>query len=119
MTAPWESLLTRAMTLIDHVQRQSAADVFWTMGGGTALMFRHHHRSSKDIDIFFSDPQPLGFVNPRLGGAAEEMTSRYEESSGHVKLYFPEGELDFVASPLLTTPGYEWTRSSRGSALGA
>ena len=76
------------------------------MGGGTVLMFRHHHRSSKDIDIFFRDPQPLGHVNPRLGGLAEEMTSKYEESNGHVKLFFPEGEIDFVAAPLLTTPGF-------------
>ena len=75
------------------------------MGGGTVLMLRHNHRSSKDIDIFFSDPQPLGYVNPAFGGVAEQMTSEYEVSEGHVKLYFPEGEIDFVAAPLLTAPG--------------
>lgn len=107
MSQPWESLFRKAMTLIDHAGTQSGSDLFWTMGGGTVLMFRHRHRSSKDIDIFFSDPQPLGFVNPRLGGPAEEMTSKYDESNGHVKLIFPEGEIDFVASPLLTTPGFE------------
>jgi len=99
---PWETLLGRALRLLDQVQPEP----FWTMGGGTVLMLRHHHRRSKDIDIFFRDPQPLGYVNPRLGGPAEGMTSRFEESSGHVKLYFPEGEIDFVASPLLTTPGF-------------
>lgn len=34
------------------------------------------------------------------------MTSRYDESNGHVKLFFNEGEIDFVASPLLTSPGF-------------
>lgn len=99
---PWETLFKRALKLLDA----ASPEIFWTMGDGTVLMFRHHHRSSKDIDIFFRDPQPLGHVNPRLGGLAEDMTSKYEESSGHVKLFFPEGEIDFVAAPLLTTPGF-------------
>lgn len=107
MSQPWETLFLKAMKLIDNARRQAGTDPFWTMGGGTVLMFRHHHRISKDIDIFFGDPRPLGFVNPRLGGIAEEMTSKYDESSGHVKLFFPEGEIDFVASPLLTVPGFE------------
>lgn len=102
MKQAWEALFPRAFRLLERV----GPDVFWTMGGGTVLMLRHQHRMSKDIDIFFRDPQPLGHVNPRLGGLAEEMTSRYEESSGHVKLFFKEGEIDFVASPLLTTPGF-------------
>ena len=98
----WEVLLPRALEILEGV----GPDTFWTMGGGTVLMLRHNHRASKDVDIFFRDPQPLGYVNPRLGGAAERMTSQYEESSGHVKLYFKEGEIDFVASPLLTSPGF-------------
>ena len=98
----WEVLLPRALEILDAV----GPDTFWTMGGGTVLMFRHNHRASKDVDIFFRDPQPLGYVNPRLGGTAERMTSQYEESSGHVKLYFKEGEIDFVACPLLTSPGF-------------
>jgi hypothetical protein len=98
----WEALFKRAVKLLDA----TSPETFWTMGGGTVLMLRHRHRSSKDIDIFFLDPQPLGRVNPRLGGLAEDMTSKYEESNGHVKLFFPEGEIDFVAAPLLTTPGF-------------
>ena len=73
-------LLPRALEMLEGV----GPDTFWTMGGGTVLMFRHNHRASKDVDIFFRDPQPLGYVNPRLGGTAERMTSQYEESSGHV-----------------------------------
>jgi len=76
----WEVLLPRALEILEGV----GPDTFWTMGGGTVLMLRHNHRASKDVDIFFRDPQPLGYVNPRLGGAAERMTSQYEESSGHV-----------------------------------
>ena len=33
------------------------------------------------------------------------MTSEFEVSDGHVKLHFPEGEVDFIAAPLLTVPG--------------
>lgn len=107
VTQSWEALFRKAVKLLDFARDQAGSDLFWTMGGGTVLMLRHGHRISKDIDIFFADPQPLGFVNPRLGGMAEEMTSKYDESSGHVKLFFPEGEIDFVASPLLTAPGFE------------
>ena len=101
MIEPWQLLFERAVEIIDSAQEE----ISWTMGGGTVLMLRHNHRSSKDIDIFFSDPQPLGYVNPALGGVAERMTSEYEVSAGHIKLYFPEGEIDFVAAPLLTAPG--------------
>jgi hypothetical protein len=98
----WEALLPRALELLEGL----GPDTFWTMGGGTVLMFRHNHRASKDLAIFFRDAQLLRRVNPRLGGTARRMTSQYEESSGHLKLYFKEGEIDFVAAPLLTSPGF-------------
>ena len=101
MSESWQVLFERAAEIIDSAREELS----WTMGGGTVLMLRHNHRSSKDIDIFFSDPQPLGYVNPALGGVAERMTTEYEVSEGHIKLYFPEGEIDFIAAPLLTTPG--------------
>jgi hypothetical protein len=99
---PWKILLERAFAIL----AQADTELFWTMGGGTVLMLRHNHRASKDVDIFFRDPQALGHVNPRMGGIAEQMTAKYEEGAEHVKLYFPEGEVDFVASPLLTEPGF-------------
>ena len=37
---------------------------------------------------------------------AESLVEGYEESAGYVKLILAEGEIDFVASPNLTTPGY-------------
>jgi hypothetical protein len=54
---PWHVLLQRALLLVDDIQRHGGlADPFWTLGGGTVLMFRYGHRLSKDIDIFVPDP---------------------------------------------------------------
>ncbi len=65
-------------------------------------MRRHRHRFSKDIDIFVPDPQCLPYLSPRLNPAAEDLTSEYVEQTGFLKLVFPEGEIDFVASAPLT-----------------
>jgi predicted nucleotidyltransferase component of viral defense system len=54
------------------------------------------------------DPQYLGFVTPRLSDVAADVSSQYvEDQNSYVKLMRPEGEIDFVASPNLTKPGYE------------
>ncbi len=74
----------------------------WTFGGGTVLMRRHRHRFSKDIDIFINDPQFIGYLTPRLSPAAEQLTTDYVEAREYLKLVFPEGEIDFVASAPLT-----------------
>ena len=105
----WQALLPRALTLIDEIRRHGGiADPFWTLGGGTVLMFRHHHRLSKDIDVFVPDPQYLGFVTPRLNDVAAGMTADYtEQPSAWVKLQFEEGEVDFVASPNLLEDAWE------------
>lgn len=96
------------MTVIDEIAKYGRDDPFWTFGGGTVLMRRYGHRFRKDIDIFIPDPQSLGFVTPRLSDAAESITSDYVETANYVKLYLPEGEIDFVAAPNLTMPGFEW-----------
>jgi hypothetical protein len=83
---PWQSLLATAFRLIDDAQVRSGHPFDWTMGGGTALMLRHRHRVSKDIDIFVTDPQILGFLNPRLGGLAEDIAERHDEGALFVKL---------------------------------
>ena len=57
---------------------------------------------SKDIDIFVTDPQWLGHLTPRLNPAAEALTANYIEQAASLKLFFPEGEIDFVASAPLT-----------------
>src|SRR3990170_4071103 len=65
-------------------------------------MRRFQHRVSRDVDIFFPDPQYLGYVSPRLNDKAEELTPKYLETEMSVKLYFPEGEIDFIASAPVT-----------------
>jgi hypothetical protein len=70
-------------------------------------MLHYQYRVSKDIDIFFRDPQPLAYLTPRTGRLSELLTGEYEESANHLKLLFDEGEIHLVASPNLTDPGYE------------
>jgi hypothetical protein len=65
-------------------------------------MRRHHHRISRDVDIFINDPQFLGFLTPRLSHTAESLTTDYVEDHDFVKLAFAEGEIDFVAAAPLT-----------------
>lgn len=48
-------------------------------------MLRHRHRISKDVDIFVSDPQYLGFLTPRLNTKAESLTSSYIEQAGSLR----------------------------------
>lgn len=98
----WQTLFQRALLLIDSARDNGATLDYWSFGGGTVLMRRHHHRFSKDIDIFVSDPQCLPYLSPRLNDQAESLTSDYIEQAGFLKLNFPEGEIDFVASAPLT-----------------
>jgi predicted nucleotidyltransferase component of viral defense system len=98
----WEILFQRALVLIDSTQDLGPALTNWSFGGGTALMRRHGHRFSKDIDIFVPDAQWLGYLNPRLNETAEKLTTDYSETAESLKLRFAEGEIDFVASQPLT-----------------
>lgn len=101
----WESLLRQAESLIAHAELVTSAPIRWSFGGGTVLMLRLNHRHSKDVDIFLEDTQVLGFFNPRISEAATDVTASYEESAGHIKLYLPQGEIDFVvATPLIDNP---------------
>jgi len=98
----WETLFQRALTLIDSISAAGITLSDWSFGGGTVLMRRHRHRVSKDIDIFVPDPQYLGYLSPRLNTRAESLTQNYIEQAGSLKLFFPEGEIDFVVSGYLT-----------------
>lgn len=60
----WEALFQRALVIIDSISGAGVALDDWSFGGGTVLMRRHHHRLSKDIDIFVPDPQYLGYLRP-------------------------------------------------------
>jgi predicted nucleotidyltransferase component of viral defense system len=103
----WQGLLQQAYSLIDEIAVHGIQNPFWTFGGGTVLMLRYRHRVSKDIDIFVPDPQYLGYVSPRLSDVAEAVSDQYVEGPGFIKLLRPEGEIDFVASPNLTSDPFE------------
>lgn len=94
----WKVLFRRALEIIDAVAASRTRFDDWSFGGGTVLMRRFRHRVSKDVDIFVPDPQYLGYVSPRLNDRADELTQKYLETEISVKLYFPEGEVDFIAA---------------------
>jgi len=98
----WEILFRRALQIVDSVAASGTRFDDWSFGGGTVLMRRYRHRASKDVDLFVPDPQYLGYVSPKLNDAAESLTSKYLETANSVKLFFPEGEIDFIASAPLT-----------------
>jgi len=98
----WKSLFRRALEIIDAVAASGTRYDDWSFGGGTVLMRRFSHRASKDVGIFVPDPQYLGYVSPRLNDKAEELTQKYLETEMSVMLYFPEGEVDFIASAPVT-----------------
>jgi hypothetical protein len=99
----WEKLFGHVLSIFDEAVAAGAPARGWSFGGGTVLMRRHRHRISKDVDIFVPDPQWLGYLTPRLNSKAESLAADYVEQAGFVKLYFPEGEIDFVVSGALTT----------------
>lgn len=98
----WRVLFRRALEIIDAVAASRTWFDDWSFGGGTVLMRRFRHRVSRDVDLFVPDPQYLGYVSPRLNDKAEELTQKYLETEMSVKLYFPEGEIDFIASAPVT-----------------
>lgn len=74
----------------------------WVLGGGTALMLHTGHRLSKDIDAFIDDPQALSYLSPRLGGEGIWQCEAFSEAANHLKLIYPEGEIDFIVAPAIT-----------------
>jgi len=95
MAEDWEILFTRAAKLLEQ---GGVAKEDWTFGGGTVLAQKYNHRASKDIDIFFKNPQLLNFVSPRVNDALEPNLTNYAEQAHHTRLYFQEGEIDFIVS---------------------
>ena len=59
----WKELLRKAIEILECA---GISFEDWSFGGGTALMLYYRHRESKDIDIFFTNPQFLPMVSPRL-----------------------------------------------------
>lgn len=100
----WESLFRKALLIIDSAGEATLPPERWTFGGGTVLMRRYRHRFSKDIDIFVPDPQYLGYLSPRLNDTVDGLTLHANEQANFLKLYLPEGEIDFVVASPLTHP---------------
>ncbi|WP_443825780.1 nucleotidyl transferase AbiEii/AbiGii toxin family protein [Desulfovibrio sp.] len=92
----WKNLFSAAMQQIKQANLSSS---MWTFGGGTVLMHKFNHRFSKDIDIFFSDRQLLGYISPRINDALEDRAIKYIEQDNFTKIYLKEGEIDFILSP--------------------
>lgn len=99
----WEPLFRYALRAIDSVGDAVLPPANWSFGGGTVLMRRYRHRISKDVDIFVPDPQYLGYLSPRHNDTVDGLTSKHLEEAGYLKLYFPEGEIDFIAAAPVTS----------------
>lgn len=89
----WRSLIGRAVARLETV---GLALDEWTWGGGTVLMLRYHHRHSRDIDIFINDVQYLSYLSPRLDDRNMDEVLGYSEQANHLRLEYPEGEIDFL-----------------------
>lgn len=95
----WKNLFSAAMQQIKQANLPSS---MWTFGGGTVLMHKFSHRFSKDIDIFSSDRQLLGYISPRINDALEDRAIKYIEQDNFIKIYLKEGEIDFILSPRIS-----------------
>ncbi len=104
----WESLYNRAMRVLDASIAIGVPSDDWSFGGGTVLMLKYQHRFSKDVDIFVTDPQYITTFSPRTNDRAEDDTTGYDEQHKYVKLYYPEGEVDFVAATPVTSDPYAY-----------
>jgi hypothetical protein len=102
----WETLFRHALTVLDNAIEGGMPDD-WSFGGGTVLMLKHRHRFSKDVDIFVPDSQCLGFLSPRLNDDAGEDPRGYDEQTNSLKIYYSEGEVDFVVATPLTPMPFE------------
>ena len=98
----WQTLFQRALEILDAAPRAGTMRRDWSFGGGTVLMRAHRHRLSTDIEIFLPDSQLIGHLSPRLNPAVESLTSDYAEQANCLKLYFPQGEIDFAVCGFLT-----------------
>lgn len=90
------------MEILDAARASGERLEGWSFGGGTVLARRFAHRVSRDVDIFVPDPQYLGYLSPRLNDRADALAGQFLETAISVKLFFPEGEIDFIASAPLT-----------------
>lgn len=92
----WRKLESLANDIIQDVEAGTGATISARLGGGTRLMLSLNHRISRDIDLFITNPQFVGYISPRLNEKLEDIVSDYEEAPDFIKLKFTEGEIDFI-----------------------
>lgn len=111
----WQKSLLHLFATIDDAKIHETPELFWTLGGGFALMLRYQHRLSKDIDIFLPDIKPLGFVVAPSKRMVTENSIPDFPVTQTLKLTSSEGSIDMLVQDAnLTSPGYErWTILNR------
>jgi hypothetical protein len=101
----WARLFRIACEHIRQVNSEQVLIDTWTFGGGTAMMLQIDHRESRDIDIFLSDPQLLGLLDPQKHDFQFEIEPAGYDGDGvrSLKLAFDIGEIDYIVAPELTS----------------
>ena len=99
----WERLFARALQVVDAAQSTGRSGIVWSLGGGSTLMRRHRHRRSAGVDIFLRDERMLRCVSPRLNDAVGALSVDHVEESTALRIYFPDGEVAFIACGLVTS----------------
>ncbi len=108
----WANLLALALPALDHAMPGEREAICgggiprWTLGGGTALALRIGHRTSDDIDVFLSGVR-LAEMTPARNPLAKKIGERFQWPGYYLKFERPEGEVDFLGSPLQTMPGFD------------
>ena len=108
----WATLLALALPALDYAMPGETEAIGrgekprWTLGGGTALALRIGHRTSDDIDVFLSGVR-LAEMTPARNPLARSIGDRPQWPGYYLKFERPEGEIDFLGSPLQTEPGYD------------
>ena len=105
----WNKLFPVAVDLISQANAEHQLIDHWTFGGGTALMLQIDHRESHDVDLFITDPQLLGFLDPAKQSFVLSMEpAAYDgDGIGHLKLsFYNVGEIDFIVGQQQTESGF-------------
>lgn len=101
-------ILSKLKVALEILESSKIEKKEWSFGGGTALMLEFNHRTSKDIDIFFHNPQLLTYLSPRINDFVEEICTDYKEQSNFLKIYMDNYEIDFIVAPNLTSLEPRW-----------
>ena len=98
----WKGLLASALSILDELESRGMGSPEFSLGGGTVLMMRYHHRLSRDVDLFLHDAQWLAHLTPRLNDHIAAMARDYSEQANSVKLTLDDGDIDFIVSGTVT-----------------